>query len=484
LHVIFGVGAVAHPGARLRLVLSAATWSGIAFVVASIEAVALFLDVKLGIAVAMAFIAATVLLGRPSFLLPLALSTVFVENLTLNGQAVTRLVAPAILLVAVVEIMRGTGRLRLGAPAVWAAAYSLWAISSLLWTESFEGTQFLLQSLAIALVFTLAFAALLNTERDLRALLYVFAVVPALVGSLSMFAFAGWIEIPALELTQAGRAQGLVGDPDFFAGMQLVAAPLVLVLASETQSRRGRLLLYVCLLAIIASALTSLSRGAFIATAVLTILFLASDPERIFRSRREKALALTVIAVGMMVFFSRPFVRDEVVGRAQTIYAPKDKEDKTGSGRTNLWKAAARTAAENPVLGVGFGSFKYISEDLILHTPGIDLEVYGGRQEGDNFVAHNTYVGTAAELGFTGLALYVGLFVTTMVTLRRISTRAAAAGAAFVGRVAHALVLGLAAWAFSSIFLSAETTRILWIIVGITLALPKLIPDASPKRST
>lgn len=484
--MIFAGGApFAHPASRLRLLLSGAGWAAVAGAIASIEVVAVFVDVKLGIAVGLAVVAAVILLaGRPSYLLPLALSTVFVEHLTLSGQAVTRLVAPPMLLLVLIEILRGTARVRLGPPVWWAGAYTLWALASLLWTESFEGTKFLLQSLAIALVFMLAFTALLNTVQDLRRLLYVFAVVPALVGSLSMFAFAGWIEIPMLELTQAGRAQGLVGDPDFFAGMQLVAAPLVLVLASETRNRRARVVLYVCLLAIIASALTSLSRGAFIATAVLAILFLASDPERIFRARREKAIALAVLSIGMVVFFSRPFVRDEVVGRAETIYAPKDKDDQTGSGRTNIWKAAVRTAEENPLLGVGFGSFAYISEDLILHTPGVDLEVYGGRDEGDNFVAHNTYVGTAAELGVTGLFLYLGLLVTTIVTLRRISKRAAAAGAAFVGRVAHALVLGLTAWAFSSIFLSAETTRIFWIAVGLSLALPKLIPDGRPERAT
>lgn len=470
---------LAHPGSRARVVLSGAAWAAVASVLASIQAAAVFIDVQVGIAVAIGLVVAIRLAGRPTFLLPLALTTVFIEHLTFNGQAVTRVVAPGVLLLAVLELLRGAGRVRLGPPIWWAAAYVLWALASALWTQSFEGTQFLLQSLAIALVFMFAFAALLNTEEELRRLLFVFALVPALVGGVSMLAFAGWIEIPALELTQAGRAQGLVGDPDFFAGMQLVAAPLVIVLASETANVRLRLFLYGCLLVILASALTSLSRGGFIAIAVLGILFLASDPERIFRSRREKSIALLVISLGMVVLFSRPFVRDEIIGRAESIYAPKDKEEKTGSGRTNLWKTAARTAAENPALGVGFGSFQYISEELILHTPGVDLEVYGGREEGENFVAHNTYLGTAAELGLTGLALYLGLLIATGMTLRRIAVRAAAAGAGFVGRVAHALLLGLAAWAIASIFLSAETTRMFWITIGLSLALPKLLPQTS-----
>ena len=33
------------------------------------------------------------------------------------------------------------------------------------------------------------------------------------------------------------------------------------------------------------------------------------------------------------------------------------------------------------------------------------------REEGDNLVAHNTYLGTSAELGLVGLALYLGVLV-------------------------------------------------------------------------
>ena len=280
-----------------------------------------------------------------------------------------------------------------------------------------------------------------------------------------------------MALTQAGRSQGGVGDPDFFAAMQLVVIPLMLVLASETRNPRTRLVLYAGLMCVLASAFTSLSRGAFIGIMVLGILFLASRPERLFRSRGEKAFAIVIVAIGLVGFFSRPFLRDQIVTRAQSIYAPQNEEDKTGSGRTNIWKAAARTAGENPFLGVGYGSFKYISEDLILHTPGVNLEVYGDREEGDNYAAHQTYLGTAAELGFTGLFLFVSVIISTMLALRKTAKRAAALGSPFVGRVAHALVLGLSAWAVTAFFLTTETARMFWVIVGLSLALPRLLPE-------
>jgi putative inorganic carbon (HCO3(-)) transporter len=475
------------PPRRARFALPGLGWAITASFIGLLEAVAAYLDPKLGFMVAVALIATVIVLSRPTLLLPIAVATVFLEGLTFSGAAVTRLLAPGALALVIGEVLRGTGRLRLGAPLAWASAYVLWAISSALWTESLPGTQFLLQSLAIALVFMAAFTALVNTEEDLRRLLYVLAFVSSFIGGLSVLAFAGFFGeeaemIPHLGLLQAGRSQGGVGDPDFFAAMQIVSVPLVMVLATQAKDRRMRIVLYAGVLTLLTSIFTSLSRGGFIGLVLLGLLLLASNPERLFRSRREKSMALLVVAVGMVAFFSRPFVRDQVGTRVQSIYAPKNKEDTTGSGRTNIWKAAARTAQENPVLGIGYGSFKYVSEELIYHTPGVDLEVYGGREEGDNFAAHNTYLGTAAEIGITGLLLYIGVILSTGMALRRTAARAFAAGKPFVGRTAHALLVGLAGWTFATFFLSAETARMFWIIVGLSLALPKLLPEWEPVR--
>lgn len=462
---------------RARAALPDLGWAAVAAVLAALQAAAMLLDVKLGIAFALAVILGGMILAKPDRLLPLAVLTVFLESVTLGGLAITRMLAPVMLLVVAAELLRGTARIQVGPPLAWACLYLAWALASGLWTESAEGTRFLLQSLGIAFVYLLAFAALPRSEADLQRFLFVISIAAGVLGALSVAAFAGMPSPPGIDLIQGGRSQGGVGDPDFFAAMQLVVVPLMLVLASETRNPRARLVLYAGLMCVLASVFTSLSRGAFIGIFVLGLLFIASRPERLFRSRGEKAFALVIIAFGLIGFFSRPFLREQVVTRAQSIYAPQTEEDKTGSGRTNIWKAAARTAGEHPFTGVGFGSFKYISEDLILHTPGVNLEVYGDRQEGDNYAAHQTYLGTAAELGFTGLFLYVAVLLSTGLALRRTAKRAAALGAPFVGRVAHALLLGLSAWAVTAFFLTTETARMFWVVVGLSLALPRLLPE-------
>ena len=112
------------------------------------------------------------------------------------------------------------------------------------------------------------------------------------------------------------------------------------------------------------------------------------------------------------------------------------------------------------------------SNELILRTPGVDLTFYKLREHGAE--AHNAYLGTAAELGFPGLAFFLLLLLSLLVTNRRTARQATATGHFFVARIANALILSLVGWSISSVFITTETSRPLWIMVGLTLALPKL----------
>jgi hypothetical protein len=47
--------------------------------------------------------------------------------------------------------------------------------------------------------------------------------------------------------------------------------------------------------------------------------------------------------------------------------------------------------------------------------------------------------------------------------------------------VANALLVALTAFAASSLLLSTETSRSLWLVIGLSLALPVMVSDASPE---
>ncbi len=116
-----------------------------------------------------------------------------------------------------------------------------------------------------------------------------------------------------------------------------------------------------------------------------------------------------------------------------------------------------------------------MSNDYLLNTPGVDLNRFAVRVGG--IEVHSAYFGTAAELGLVGLALFLSIVGMTAYMLRRTAVRAADAGCHFVSRVANACLLSMLAWGMTSMFISSETSRALWILVGFSLALPRLIKD-------
>ena len=113
------------------------------------------------------------------------------------------------------------------------------------------------------------------------------------------------------------------------------------------------------------------------------------------------------------------------------------------------------------------------SIDRIYSTPESNITGFNVHRE----EVHNVYLGTATELGIPGLVFFLGLLVSTFASLRRTARRAREAGEEFIANVANALVVGLASWCVGSLFIETETSRPLWILIGITLALPKLIPE-------
>jgi O-antigen ligase len=426
------------------------------------------------IAVALAIAAGIAVAGRPAMILWILAASIFVELVRLEGTTISRVLAPIALLIVLVELLRGRASIHVSAPLLWAGAYALWAFASGLWTTSMSGTAYLLGSLVIALVYMLAFASMLGSQRDLERVLYAFAVASVVLGAVSWLAFSGKIQLPGA--TQAGRAQGEVGDPSVFAAFQLLVLPLMLVLAAQAEKRWLRLGLSFGALIIVGSILVSLSRGGLIAFAIFLALLIVLPARVLFRSRRSKAIALLAVAFATAAVSFR--YSQQITHRVQSVFGQGPAGTQRGSGRYNLWLAARTSINDRPVLGLGYGAFPYASNDLMLRTPGVNLEGYFFRDPGQP--VHNSYLEAWAELGIFGIVLYVGLLASTVLALLRTAARADAIGADFVRRVAYALVLGLLTWFITSFFLSTETSRGFWIVLGLALALPKLLSQASP----
>jgi O-antigen ligase len=428
--------------------------------------------------VAVAIAAGVTVVARPAALLWLLATSVFIELVRVEGTTISRVLAPLALLTVLVQLIRGHASIRPAGPLVWAGAYSIWALASGLWTTSVAGTTFLLSSLALALVYMLAFASLLDSRSDLQRILMTLAIASLVVSILSFQHVSQTLHLG--QVLQSGRSQGGVGDPNFFAATQLVVLPLVLVLAAEAKKRWLQIGLYATVLVIIGSILTALSRGGFIGLAVLLVLLVVAPFQLLFRSRRHKAIALLVVSFSAAAISIRH--SSDLTTRVESIFGQGNSNAQQGSGRVDLWRAAQTSINERPLLGLGYGAFPSASNELLLETPGVDFRHIGLRSAGQP--VHNVYLESFAELGIFGLALYVGLVVSIARTLRRTALRAREARSFFVGNVASALLFGLITWSITSFFLSAETSRAFWIIVGFSLGLPRLLQSEDTSTVT
>lgn len=407
---------------------------------------------------------------RPANLLPVLAASVYFEIFSVQGTTISRLLAPLTVVIVVVQVIRGRASIQPGGPIVWIAAYLTWGLASGLWTTDPAGTVHELSSLGIALAYMVAFASLVSSRRDLDRTLSAWAFTSMVTGLISFPRVSQALGFGTA--LQSGRSQGVTGDPNEFGAIQLVTLPLIVVLAAEARSRRTQIVLGTEALINASSIVTALSRGAFIGFAsFLLVIFLA--PFRfLFASRRSKAIALIVLALGITAVGVRH--SSTLTSRVQSIWGAGSYGAQEGSGRVFIWEAAWSSALQRPWLGLGYGAYPKASNALLLRTPGVNFNIYAPHRGGEP--VHNAYLESLVELGILGPMLYVGILLSTASTLRRTARRAIHANEFHVARIAYALIAGLGTWMITSIFLSSETSRPLWIIVGFSLSLPRLIP--------
>jgi len=401
-------------------------------------------------------------IARPGILLTALIASVFVQVIAVGGVTIGRICAPIAVVVVAVTLLRGTATLQPAAPLAWVVAYTLWAGASSLWTTNLGGTVTQLASLGIGLSYMLAFATLLNNRRDVARVLYTFAIVAFAVGIYGM-------------ASSSGRAGTDAGDANFFALIEIITLPLVLALAADTRVRWFRGVLYGVVLVIIAAVFSSLSRGGLIALGAAVLAVTALPARTFFRSSKQKLVVLLVLvgaAVGAYQFSGQALAQ-----RFQYVFTA---EGHTGSGRLNAWRGAYTSIDRRPFQGLGYGAFQLNANQLMLQTPGVDLSNARLRPRG--LEAHSAYIGTLAELGIPGLVFFLGIFGSAALTTRRTAIAAARAGAASTARLANAVLISMLGWVVASIFLSSETSRPPWILIGISLALPKLVSDEVRRR--
>ena len=332
---------------------------------------------------AVAAAAAVVAISHGRGLLMIMTACLFVESLSVGGDVrVGRLIGGLALLVAALVIAtRGWDGLMLNSLGLAVAAMGLWLLISVLWAQNDAYVYQTLSSFALAFGYMLAFALLVRSHADIVAVFSVLAI--------GLISFGAIAVISTIGASGDYRAEGLQGDPNYFALYQLFALAPAFALLTYLP-REYRLLGYAVLPgAAIVSVGASLSRTAFI----ILVLLLAALPllpkPNFFPTRPERSVYLLSIFGASVITIALFY--DAIVGRAQSIFEATSPEGDKGAGRLDLWAAAWHGYTERPLLGLGAGNYQAHSLDLLQTTPGVTVEAsYVHSDE----VVHNAYLET------------------------------------------------------------------------------------------
>lgn len=448
--------------------------AGGAMLVAALSGLLAAYSLKLAAAAVLGLVAVLAAVFRPVLVVLILFLTVYPSTLTLAGVSIQRLGGPLALLLAVTQLVRGGVHFR--RPTLTLAlvlAYAGLATASLAWSNSTSGTLDALASLGISLAYMAAVALVLRESGELRPILWAVTLWSAALGGWWIFSY----------MTGQSREFNALGDPNFFAALQVIAAPLAIALIANTRDRRARAMLYAALILIAGSVPASLSRGGMVALVVVGIAVAVIPSAYLFASRAHKRSFFLAVAVLSVALFA-------LAGAALSQRFEQTLNDPSGAaGRGDLALAAVHGFHDHPLLGMGFGAFAPNSFQLLRTSPGVFLDLHlrclahgsavrasGSFCQGQP--VHDTYLESLVELGVPGVLLFSGILAVTGWSLIRTARLARVANDPFVASIAAALVIGLLGFALVSATLSTETNRTPWMIVALSLALPSMVGPA------
>jgi len=383
---------------------------------------------------------------------------VYAEGISVGGFNLGRVVG-VLTLAAVCYYLLAGGRADLRPNALLAVgcALGIWILLSLYWAANSHFVYLWFFKWGLSCAFAIAFAVLVRTEQDVRRVLAAFLVAAVAFGSLALLQYLG--------TGGPTRSSGLTGDPNQFASFQALAVATALVLSCRERLPHRRLVYYAAIVLIAFSIGSSYSRGGIITLVVVVLATLVTPWRTFFRSRSQKAiftLILVAAAWSVAIIGSTAYQQ-----RLSTILTGSDR----GSGRTDLWAAAWNGYTHHPYFGLGAGGFEAASLDLLHSTPGVNITasyVASGRP------AHNAYLDALTDLGPVGLALFLAAIVLTFAYLVRCAGRFRARGEIPLQRMSVALAVALVGLSASMLFLSIGLGHMLWIFVGLALALDRM----------
>jgi O-antigen ligase len=299
--------------------------------------------------------------------------------------------------------------------------------------------------------FTFLFVQLVRSRAELLTILRV------LVTSSTVAAFYG---IVLFVTGNVERVSGPIGEANDFAYVLASVLPFAVYLT--LRDRRLRVLWGLCSAVLVLALFGTLSRGALVGVAAVVLWAVATR-----RTRVGGVVAGTIVVAGtLLLAFTlwRPLIDERLAAKGVVAQANVDS-------REAYWSAAARMAADHPILGVGPGRFGIEASTYVLNDP-INLE---------RPVVHNSYLEVLAEGGVPTLIAFIALIFGSWRLLARSRVRFRERDDRDGLRIVAATQASLVVAIVSANFLSVQITIPLWLLAGIAAVLAYQAAEPRPE---
>lgn len=298
------------------------------------------------------------------------------------------------------KILKGDLSWRVTPFFIWSSLLLIWLGVSAVWASSYDFIGFANRhyGFLIALVFVEA----VRTPADLRAIGLAAALGMIVTGLVMAYGFYEFITSGALFRISSGAAAGLENarfyglwnSPNALAYSMMAFVAVAVSLVTLGVRRGARTLLIVAAVIGLIVIILTLSRGAWVCSAVMLVLAV--------RYYRKRWLALSALV--LLVVLASSLLPVDVLDRVETL--AHGRRDASLDERGILLHGGIRMVEESFPFGWGAGATFRYSADYAPHR----LRPVG---------THNSYVDVLAEGGLIGGLLLVGMVVSLFAAMRR-----------------------------------------------------------------
>ena len=255
------------------------------------------------------------------------------------------------------------------------------------------------------------------------------------------------------------RASGIDDNPNRFAMTSVIAACIGFYLFLSSRRFLLQLLFFAGTAIIVFGILLAASRGGLLSLSVVVVIFILRQPKRL-----QIGVALAIILA-----FALPVMPEALRNR---VFAPSEgflnEEEESAVNsvdrRFDYYLVGMQIVSSHPVIGAGYRSFRQIFPYSDLAFRNNELTVSESSR-----VAHNVYLETLTGTGVLGLTAFLGMLYVAWRSFRR--ARSLSPPGSTVWAAASGLEYALIGYMVSSMFISSDQDKYVWILLGMSSAL-------------